>query len=267
MPTAATTAMPPASQDPGQAHAQQHLVLRDQGPQIARHGTSMRTSVAPARGARHGQVPSKAASRRDPRSGRDRPGRRRRAHRRPPSAAAYRRRGRRRTQARVARGVLGRRWPGIRRPRSRPPTRPAGRAGQPQRDVTGMGIGMASASMPATSPRSARTGGWIPRTSVRRSSSALIRSSRGLPQQRDGRVGVGVDQLLGQPHVHARGGDPGLRAVVQVALDAAQLGLVVVDRRRAGLDDLVDPRPQPLAARVVEDARSATHAGAHHRHG
>ena len=42
-------------------------------------------------------------------------------------------------------------------------------------------------------------------------------------------LGVGVDQLLGQPHAHAHGGDPGLGPVVQVPLDAPDLGGVVVE--------------------------------------
>jgi hypothetical protein len=40
-----------------------------------------------------------------------------------------------------------------------------------------------------------------------------------------------VDQLLGQPDVHAQGDEAGLGAVVQVAFDPAEFG-------RGGVDDL-----------------------------
>ena len=50
----------------------------------------------------------------------------------------------------------------------------------------------------------------------------------GLAQQRRGGLGVGAHQLLGQPDVHADRGDPGLGAVVQVALDPAHLRGAVV---------------------------------------
>ena len=43
---------------------------------------------------------------------------------------------------------------------------------------------------------------------------------------------VGLEPLLRQPEAHAERDEPGLRAVVQVALDAAELGVLILDRAR-----------------------------------
>ena len=82
-----------------------------------------------------------------------------------------------RTRDRITRrgaAVLGPRWPAPRRRRSRPRTRPArqaGRAGR-RRPSTGIGRVSASARTAPSRPRSASTGGWMPRTRSRSSASA-----------------------------------------------------------------------------------------------
>ena len=101
--------------------------------------------------------------------------------------------------------------------------------------------------MPPASPRSASAGGWMPRTTERRSSRAVDRGLPGLAQQRGGGLGIGGHQLLGQADVHADRGDPGLGAVVQVALDPAYLGGAVV--QGLGARRPTPPRPGARAAR------------------
>ena len=58
---------------------------------------------------------------------------------------------------------------------------------------------------------------------------------------------VAVHQGLGHAQVHAEGGQPGLRTVVQVTLDPAQLGGLGVDRLGAGLGQLLHPQREPGA--------------------
>ena len=65
--------------------------------------------------------------------------------------------------------------------------------------------------------------------------------SAGLAQQPAGGLGVGADQLLGQAEAHAERDEPGLGAVVQVALDPADLGGAVVEGLGAGGRHLLDP--------------------------
>ncbi len=72
-------------------------------------------------------------------------------------------------------------------------------------------------------PRSARTGGWMPRTRPRRSFSAPARSPsprRPVPARPAG----WRHHALHRPQVHAERDQPGLGAVVQIPLDPAQLG-------------------------------------------
>ena len=106
--------------------------------------------------------------------------------------------------------------------------------------VTGTGVRPASAAIAASSPRSVRMGGWIPRARSRSSAraSALRRrasaSSAARPQ-------VGFELLLGHAEAHAERDQTRLRAVVQVPLDPAELGLLHVDRSCAGRLELLDP--------------------------
>ena len=57
----------------------------------------------------------------------------------------------------------------------------------------------------------------------------LLGLAVGVVDQGPGRVGVGVELLLGPAQVHGQGDQSLLRAVVQVALDAAALDLDRVD--------------------------------------
>ena len=53
--------------------------------------------------------------------------------------------------------------------------------------------------------------------------------------------GSGLQRLLGAAEAHSEGDEPRLRAVVQVALDPAQLRLLDVDGARAGRLEPLDP--------------------------
>ena len=67
------------------------------------------------------------------------------------------------------------------------------RPGRSTVTVTGSGIGSASASMPPASPRSASAGGWMPRTTERRSSRAstvVSRASRSSAAAASGSVAI-----------------------------------------------------------------------------
>ena len=140
------------------------------------HGTSSVTSVGPPGGLDTLIVPSNAASRRiTPRMPVPAAGIGAAAavvaddHAEQPAS----RRGVSSTQ-RARRRRACRCWPGTRRRRSRRPTPPAPAAGRRGPAVTDTGTAMSSASActaPA-SPRSASTGGWMPRTTDRRSPSA-----------------------------------------------------------------------------------------------
>ena len=79
-------------------------------------------------------------------------------------------------------------------------------------------------------PRSASTGGWMPRTTERRSAIAALVASRASLTVRRARLGVGVELRLGQAEAHRHRDQPRLRPVVQVALEPAQLGGRVVHR-------------------------------------
>ena len=63
-------------------------------------------------------------------------------------------------------------------------------------------------------------------------------------------VGIGGELLLGPAEVHAERDQPLLRAVVQVALDAAALGLGAVERGGAARVELLDPGLERVAARA-----------------
>ena len=85
----------------------------------------------------------------------------------------------------VGPGVLRPRSSASRSPRSTPPTRPAPPAGPaaPRCTSAGSGSRSASALTASPSPRSASTGGWMPRTRSRSSVSASAEDCAGLRQQ------------------------------------------------------------------------------------
>ena len=123
-----------------------------------------------------------------------------------------------------------------------------GRAPISASTVTGMAERRPSASSAAARPRSASTGGAIPRARSRSSAIAEPASSRALAHQL-GHLGLVVEARLRAAEVHAERDEPRLRAVVQVALDPAQLGGLDVDRAAARAGQLVDALLQLLLAR------------------
>ena len=117
-------------------------------------------------------------------------------------------------------------------------------AGQVESTSTGIGRLSARARTAPSSPRSASTGGWMPRTRWRSSTRAVALASRASASSLRAAAGSRLDQLLGQADGHAQRDQPGLGAVVQVALDAAQLGGLRVDRVGPGDGQLGDPQAQ-----------------------
>ena len=103
---------------------------------------------------------------------------------------------------------------------------------------TGSGRLSVSARTAPSRPRSASTGGWMPRTRVRSSVRACPLDARASASRFRARSGFSRQHLLGEPNVHAQRDQPGLRPVVQVALDPAQLGRGGVHRLGAGLGQL-----------------------------
>ena len=83
----------------------------------------------------------------------------------------------------------------------------------------------------------------MPRTSSRSSRDGPLGLVVGVADEGDGRrvVVPPLQALLGQAEVHGQRDEALLRAVVEVALDAAALGLGGVDRRFAALRELLDP--------------------------
>ena len=125
----------------------------------------------------------------------------------------------------------------------------------------------ASASIAASSPRSVRIGGWMPRARSRSSSSASSRRSAPRRAARGAALGIRLELLLGHAEAHPERDEPRLRAVVEVALDPAELGLLDVDRAGARVVSsssirwCVPPRRRPRRgsrrARARAPARSA----------
>ena len=76
------------------------------------------------------------------------------------------------------------------------------------------------------------------------------RRGPGLGQQFGQQIRVGRPQRLGQPEAHRHRHQPGLRAVVQVALDPPQLGGLDVESAAAGAGQHVHPVGQRLFPRV-----------------
>ena len=82
----------------------------------------------------------------------------------------------------------------------------------------------------------------------------LARAAAGVGEQLARRLGVGGELLLGHAEAHAERDEARLRAVVQVALDAAQLGLLLVDG--AGARRL--ERGDALGERAAAQRRAST---------
>ena len=156
---------------------------------------------------------------------------------------------------------LGDREVGRRLDRRRQPARRASAC-----TSTGSGAASASACTAPTSPRSASTGGWMPRTRSRSSASASLLAAARLGEQRPRAVGVVGELLLGQGQAHAQRDQPGLRAVVQVALDAAQLGGLGVDGLGARLGQLLHAQRQPALLRHRRAARGRARRAARRDH-
>ena len=101
----------------------------------------------------------------------------------------------------------------------------------------------------------------MPRARSRSSAIAAVASSRAWRTSAR-RLGPVLQPVLGPAELHAQRDQPGLRAVVQVALDAAQLRGLHVERAAPRSGQLVDPGAPARAARgraehgVHGDARS-----------
>ena len=106
---------------------------------------------------------------------------------------------------------------------------------------TGSGVSRAIARTASARPRSASTGGWMPRTRSRSSVSAVAEVSRAWASSARAAAGSLSMQLLDGGQAHADGDQPGLRAVVQVAFDPAQLGGLGVDGVGPGLGQPAHP--------------------------
>ena len=105
----------------------------------------------------------------------------------------------------------------------------------------------------------------MPRTTERRSPSAADVVAARLVHQPLGRLRVGREQRVGHPEVHRQGDQPCLGAVVQVALEAAQLGGRVVEGLGAGLGQHLDPLLERLGVTVGEQPAVHRGAGPHDR--
>ena len=75
----------------------------------------------------------------------------------------------------------------------------------------------------------------------------------GLADQPPGLLRVGLEQRVGHAEGHRQGDQPGLGAVVQVALDPAQLGGRVVQGLGAGLGEHLDALLEHLGVPVAEE--------------
>ena len=117
--------------------------------------------------------------------------------------------------------------------------------------VTGDRRARPSASTAAASPRSASTGGAIPRARSRSSAIAALASPRAW-RTSSATSGWSASRVLGAAELHAERDEPRLRAVVQVALDPPQLGGLDVERAAPGARELVDALDELLLAHPRE---------------
>ena len=160
--------------------------------------------------------------------------------------------------ARWRRPMLDRRWSAPRRRRSTRPTRPApaaaGRARRRPRPAS-------ARPAPAPAPRRRGRGRPAPAGGCRAPGRAA-RTAPSLPAARASASsarapsGSRSSSVLGQRQAHAERDQPGLGAVVQVALDAAQLGRLGVDGLGARLGQLLHAQGQPALLGRPSSARS-----------
>ena len=83
----------------------------------------------------------------------------------------------------------------------------------------------------------------------------LARARPRFGEEHAGAFGVGGELLLGHPDAHAECDETGLRAVVQVALDAPELRLLHVDRAGARGLELLDPVASHVFPAAEHDRR------------
>ena len=93
----------------------------------------------------------------------------------------------------------------------------------------------------------------MPRTTERRSAIAALGRGPGLGDGTTRRHRIGLEELLGHAQAHRDGDQPGLRPVVQVALQPAQLGRRVVHGRGPALGERRHPALQRLGVAVAEE--------------
>ena len=103
----------------------------------------------------------------------------------------------------------------------------------------------------------------MPRASSRSSLTAACASSRAWAISSLAPVGVGREALLGEAERDGHRDHPLLRAVVEVALDAAALGVGRGEDALAGAAQVVDPRAQRAGATLLGRLTRKAHLGPH----
>ena len=83
----------------------------------------------------------------------------------------------------------------------------------------------------------------------------LARPGPRLGEQQPRAFGVAGELLLGHPDAHPERDQAGLRAVVEIALDPAKLGLLHVDRAGTGRLELLDPMAPGVLPPREDDRR------------
>ena len=161
-----------------------------------------------------------------------------------------------------ARSRTWRRWSAPRRRRSTPRSRPTG--GRPRARAapsTSTGIGRARGRAPRPPPAGRGRRGPAGRCRARgRAARRSPRSASARARRTSSAASGGRRAAPRRGQLHRQRDEPGLRAVVQVALDPPQLGGLDVERAAAGAGQLVDALDQPALAGpgqpvAVEDER------------
>ena len=223
-------------EQPGEALAQQRLVVGDHDAHgISRRSSPSHTAAVPPTAPTRSRICSIApSSRRCPRRSPDAAGRSRRRRPRSPRARS---------------GAATRRW------RSRPPTRPRRGSGRPARRAARV-EGRARTAPPArrASPSSASTAGNRPWATSRSSTTAARTPPRPRPGGRRAPV-VGGDRAPRQPDGERDRDQALLRAVVQVALELAALGVGRGDDAGPGGAQLLEPARRAACRRSCSSAR------------
>jgi hypothetical protein len=136
--------------------------------------------------------------------------------------------------------------------------------------VVGSEVRAASAPIASPRPRSDRSAGRMPRRQVAQLAHRQLRLAARLLDELAGALGVAVEALLGHAEVQGQRDQARLGAVVQVALDALQLGGRGVDGAGARLGQDLDALLELAAAGAEHDARERAAGGrraAHERRG